>query len=265
MLTFRRQSALPEIMAGPAYQPEYMLLEVCCYGLESALSAQQTGADRIELCADPLQGGTTPSLGLIKVVRSRLHIPLDAIIRPRGGDFMYSKAEFDVMINDLETCKQAGCDGAVLGILKQDGKVDMERCRQLVDLAYPLGVTFHRAFDWTADAEEAMEDIISLGCERILTSGQAPTAAQGTDLIAALVSKADYRITIMPGAGIRAENIGDLVLRTGASEYHSSARMNKITAMGFLNIKLDNSEADRAEADPAEIAGMLAILARHSQ
>ena len=171
-----------------------MVLEVCCYNLHSALIAQEAGAHRVELCADPGDGGTTPSYSLIKTARKKLNIALYPIIRTRGGDFLFSDEEFDVMIHDVIACKKIGCDGVVIGILQTDGTVDKSKCRQLVEAAYPLGVTFHRAFDWAINPFEALEDIIDIGCERILTSGQQPTAIQGAPLIADLVKQSADRI-----------------------------------------------------------------------
>jgi len=216
-------------------------LEICCFNLSSAVIAQQAGAHRVELCASPGEGGTTPSPGVISTARERLHIALYPIIRPRGGDFLYSDDEFRVMLKEVEFCKKAGCNGVVLGILKPDGSVDKQRCARLVELAYPLGVTFHRAFDWTANPFEAMEDIISIGCERILTSGQRPAAIEGAALINELVREADERISIMPGSGVRSSNITELVEKTDAGEYHTSARVLQASRMEFPGMGGDPS------------------------
>jgi len=197
--------------------------------------AQAAGADRIELCDNPGEGGTTPSYGFIKAAREKLHIQLYPIIRPRGGDFFYSDAEFEVMKTDVQLCKELGCDGVVIGILHADGTVDKERCSQLIELAYPLGVTFHRAFDRVNDASQALEHIIDIGCERILTSGLQPTALEAADTIAALIKQADERIIIMPGSGVRADNIIELAKKTGAVEFHTSARINIDSKMNYTN------------------------------
>ncbi|MBS1975319.1 MAG: copper homeostasis protein CutC, partial [Bacteroidetes bacterium] len=210
-------------------------LEICSFNLQSALIAQQAGAQRVELCADPEGGGTTPSLGVIKMARAKLQVQLYPIIRPRGGDFLFNDEEFDIMMNDVALCKQYGCDGAVIGMLNADGAIDKKRCAKLVELAYPLGITFHRAFDWCANPFEAMEDIIGIGCERILTSGQKPTALEGAALINELVRQADNRIVIMPGSGVRANNIVELKEKTGAEEFHTSARALVKTNMQFIN------------------------------
>jgi len=217
-------------------------LEICAFNLASALIAQQAGADRVELCAGPEEGGTTPSPGTISMARKHLKIPLYPIIRPRGGDFLYSDEEYGVMLRDIDFCKKTGCNGVVLGILRSDGTVDTARCERLVERAYPLGVTFHRAFDWASNPFEAMETIIGLGCERILTSGGRPTAEEGADLIDQLVREADERITIMPGSGVRASNIAALAEKTGAAEFHTSARVLKASSMAYVNAGMKENQ-----------------------
>jgi copper homeostasis protein len=207
-------------------------LEVIGFTIEGCMIAQKAGAHRIELCDNPADGGTTASYGFVKAAREKLQIELFPIIRPRGGDFFYSEDEFTIIKNDVRVCKELGCDGIVIGILTKDGKVDKLKCSLLVEYAYPLGVTFHRAFDRTVDPFEALEDIIDIGCERILTSGQMPTAFEGAELIKQLIEKADDRIIIMPGSGVRADNIIEIAEATGAVEFHTSARIqldNKIS------------------------------------
>ncbi|HEV2480420.1 MAG TPA: copper homeostasis protein CutC [Puia sp.] len=227
-------------------------LEICAFNLASALLAQQAGADRIEFCAGPEEGGTTPSGGAIRTAREQLHIALYPIIRPRGGDFLYSDQEFRSMIRDIDYCKQVGCNGVVFGILLPDGSVDKARCARLVEVAYPLGVTFHRAFDWCANPFEAMETIIGIGCERILTSGQRPKALEGVEMIDQLVREADDRIVIMPGSGVRSANIAELAEKTGASEFHTSARVLKASAMTYVNAAMKESQ-DTVMVDPDEV------------
>jgi copper homeostasis protein len=227
-------------------------LEICAFDLPSAFAAQQAGADRIEFCAGPAEGGTTPSVGAIRTAREQLRIALYPIIRPRGGDFLYSDEEFRSMIRDIEYCKQVGCNGVVFGILLPDGSVDKARCSRLVEAAYPLGVTFHRAFDWSANPFEALEAVIGIGCERILTSGQRPTAVEGIPLLDQLVREADERILIMPGSGVRAANIVELAEKTGASEFHTSARALKASAMEYVNTAMGETQ-DSVMADPGEI------------
>lgn len=214
-------------------------LEVIGFTIESCLIAQAAGAHRIELCDNPSEGGTTPSYGFIKTARENLSIELYPIIRPRGGDFLYSEIEFEVMKADIQICKNLGCDGVVIGMLNADGTVDKKRCKQLVDIAQPMGVTFHRAFDRTKDPFKALEDIISIGCERILTSGQKSVATDGAALLNELVKQANGRIIIMPGSGVRSDNIETLVKKTNAIEFHTSARTYTDSKMEFINESMD--------------------------
>ncbi len=201
--------------------------------------AQAAGAHRIELCDNPFEGGTTASYGFIKTARENLSIELYPIIRPRGGDFLYSEIEFEVMKADIENCKSLGCDGVVIGILNADGTVDKKRCKQLVEIAHPMKVTFHRAFDRTNDPFKAMEDIISIGCERILTSGQKNLAIDGEELLNKLVKQANNRIIIMPGSGVNSDNIETLVKNINATEFHTSARTFVNSKMEFINESMD--------------------------
>jgi copper homeostasis protein len=228
-------------------------LEICCYNLDSALTAADAGADRVELCADPAAGGTTPGIGLVRTVRKKIDLELYPIIRVRGGDFLFSDEEFNIMLHDVDACKSAGCDGVVFGMLLTDGRVDKSRVSKLIEKAYPMGVCFHRAFDWTRNPFEALEDIIDMGCERILTSGQQPTAILGAHLIRDLILQADGRIQIMPGSGVRASNITDLKNETGATQFHSSARIFKKSSMvyvqPFMTEDLSTVMADRQEIE----------------
>ncbi len=214
-----------------------VLLEVCANSVTSALAAQEGGAGRVELCENLYEGGTTPSHGEILLARKQLHIKLYVLIRPRGGDFLYSDLEFEVMAADVRYCAEAGCDGVVIGILNADGTIDKKRCTKLVQMAKPLGlgITFHRAFDMCADMDQALEDIIDIGCERILTSGGKSTAMEGAATIAGLIKKAGGRISIMPGSGININNVTDLVRFTGAVEVHSSARVRMQSKMNYKN------------------------------
>ena len=234
-------------------------LEICCYNLHSAIVAAEAGADRIELCADPSAGGTTPGIGLIKQLRKKTDIEIWPIIRIRGGDFLFDDEEIDVMLHEVEACKSAGCEGVVIGMLLPDGRVDKIHSALLVEKAYPMGVCFHRAFDWTRNPFEALEDIIEIGCERILTSGQQPTAILGVPLIKDLVLQSEGRIQIMPGSGIRASNISDIKRETGANTFHSSARTLKKSSMEFVQ-PLMNEDQSTIVADPLEIRGMLLEL-----
>lgn len=210
-------------------------LEVIGYNIESCAIAQAAGAHRIELCHNPADGGTTPSYGFIKAARELLTIDLYPIIRPRGGDFHFNDMSFEMMKTDISICKELGADGVSIGMLTAEGTVDKIRCYQLVELAYPLGVTFHRAFDRTRDPLQALEDIIDIGCERLLTSGQRPTALEGADLIQTLVGQAGDRLIIMPGSGVRSGNIAALAQQTGVTELHSSAASLNRGSMNFLN------------------------------
>lgn len=202
---------------------EDFTLEIACYSAISAFSAESAGAHRIELCDNPLEGGTTPSYGVLKLVRERVSIPVFPIIRPRGGHFVFSSEEIEAMKADVQLCKQVGFEGVVIGLLDGNGKVAYDDTAMLTELAWPLEVTFHRAFDRTPDPFEAMETIIRAGCTRILTSGQVPDVNNGAGLVAGLIKKADHRITIMPGSGVRANGIAALAAKTGAVEFHSSA------------------------------------------
>lgn len=222
-------------------------LEICCYNIESALIAQNAGANRIELCAGPTEGGTTPGPGTIHITRKIISLPLFVMIRPRGGDFLYSENEVETMLQDIEFAKNAGADGVVLGILKPDGTVDIERTARLVEVAHPMEVTFHRAFDMTADPFRALEDIISTGARRILTSGQKPKAIQGADLISALVKQAGNRISIMAGSGINDVNVLDLMTRTGVQEVHLSAKKYFPSKMLFQNSVLSMGKSNSDE------------------
>ncbi len=196
-----------------------ILIEVCVDSVESALAAQQGGADRVELCDNLIEGGTTPSAGMIELARKNLNIGLQVIIRPRGGDFCYSAIEFEIMQRDIATAKTLGADGVVIGLLTPDGRVDVERTKNLIELARPLNVTFHRAFDMAADPFAALEALVDLGVNRVLTSGQAFSVLEGLDLIAQLVQKAAGRVIVMPGGGTE-RNIPKVIAATGVREIH---------------------------------------------
>jgi copper homeostasis protein len=234
-------------------------LEVIAFNIESCVLAQQSGAHRIELCDNPGEGGNTPSIGMIKAARAKVDIELFPIIRPRGGDFLYSDDEFDIMKEDILQCKKIGCDGVVIGLLHADGTIDKTRTSQLVNLAYPMSVTFHRAFDRTNDPFIAMEDIIDCGCERILTSGQQPTASEGIELIAALIKQADERIIIMPGSGLRSDNITSIAKQSGAIEFHSSARTTIDSKMSFNNPTM-KEQLKTVVLDATEVSKMATLL-----
>ncbi|RYZ30375.1 MAG: copper homeostasis protein CutC [Chitinophagaceae bacterium] len=224
-------------------------IEIATTDFITAKAAVEGGADRIELCAALSEGGITPSHGMIKICREEFDVELFPIIRPRGGDFLYTDEEYEVMRKDVLLAKQVGCDGVVIGLLNADGNVDVKRTGKLVELAYPLEVTFHRAFDRSKDPFEAMEQLISIGCNRILTSGQKTVATKGIELIAQLVRAADDRIIIMPGSGVRKENIKELAQKTGAVEFHSSLRSQQKSKMNFIHP--DFADSDESYFNPA--------------
>ena len=199
-------------------------LEICAASLPSALAAQAGGAHRIELCQNLEQGGITPSYGLIRQVLAQVSLPVFVLIRPRPGGFIYSPDELAIMRTDIEICRSLGCAGVVLGVLDAAGRVNLAACRELVAAAGPLPVTFHRAFDACPDQAQALEDVIALGCQRVLTSGGQPTAEAGQNQLAALVRQAAGRIRVMPGAGITGANVRALAAHTGAQEFHASAK-----------------------------------------
>jgi copper homeostasis protein len=209
------------------------IIEIATTDHESTKAAVAGGADRIELCTALSEGGLTPSMAMIQQCRKDFQIALFPIIRPRSGDFLYSAAEFSIIKQDALFCKQTGCDGIVIGFLNSDGTVDKKRTAEIVEAVYPLEVTFHRAFDRCRDPFEALEAIIEAGCQRILTSGLQPTAIQGVNLIQQLVAKAQERIIIMPGSGVRAENVKELAEKTGATEFHSSMKAIKESDMQY--------------------------------
>lgn len=210
-------------------------LEICANSVASCLEAQKGGAYRVELCAAIPEGGTTPSYGDMAMARELLDIKLHVIIRPRGGDFLYSALEHRIMLKDIEIARELGVDGVVIGCLTPEGEVDMQCNRELIDAAGEMSVTFHRAFDMCRDPFESLERIISLGCERILTSGQEPKAEQGISLLRELVEKAGDRVIIMPGSGINLRNIAVVAKETGASEFHLSAREPVESGMIYRN------------------------------
>jgi copper homeostasis protein len=234
-------------------------LEVIAFNIASCIKAEKAGAHRIELCDNPGEGGTTPSYGMIRMAREKTSLQLYPIIRPRGGDFLYSDDEFMIMMRDIQVCREAGCEGVVIGLLQPDGTVDKMRTARLVNAAYPMGVTFHRAFDRARNAEEALEQVIQCGCERILTSGLRPGVNEGVDTLKMLVEKAGDRISIMPGSGLRAANIESIARKTGAREFHSSARRNVQTGMLYQNPGM-SEQLQVTDLDDEEVRAMAVIL-----
>ncbi len=211
-----------------------MILEIVVYNLESAMMAQLGKANRIELCDNPSEGGTTPSVGMIEMIRKKINLDLFVMIRPRGGDFLYSDEEFDVMKMDIMAAKRAGADGVVFGILTSTGEID-SRCADLIQLAKPMSVTCHRAFDMTKDLSMALEDCVACGFDRILTSGGKPKAIEGVDVIADLNRQAKGRVKIMPGSGIDENNVRAIVVKTKVEEIHFSAVCFRESGMQFRN------------------------------
>ncbi len=214
-----------------------LLFEICVDSVEGALAAQAGGAQRVELCDNLLEGGTTPSAGTIALARQHLAIGLNVIIRPRGGDFCYSDIEFAVMQYDIAQAKQLGANGVVIGLLNPDGAIDKTRTAQLVESARPLSVTFHRAFDMARDPNQALEDLIDLGLDRVLTSGRENSALEGLDLITALVQQANGRIIVMPGGGVNERNLKKIVTQSGVHEVHMTARSSVDSRMTYRNTR----------------------------
>jgi copper homeostasis protein len=212
-----------------------LTFEVCVDSIESALAAEQAGADRVELCSDLLEGGLTPSFGMLRAAREAVRLKVMVMIRPRGGDFCYSDVEFQAMQHDVRMAREAGADGIVVGLLAPDGTVDAGRTAALVALARPLAVTFHRAFDMTRDPFEALDSLIGLAVDRVLTSGQEASVVEGVDLIAALVRRAGTRIIVMPGGGITDRNIRKIVDATGVTDVHFACAAPSEGRMAFRN------------------------------
>jgi len=236
------------------------MLEIAANSVASALAAQEGGASRVELCSGLELGGLTPSPATIAMVRERLHIPVHVLIRPRAGDFLYDDLECEAMLRDIEYCAAQGCEGVVIGVLDADGHVDKERCRPLVDAAGKVGVTFHRAFDLVRAPTQSLEDIIALGCERVLTSGGKATALEGAESIRQWVQQAGGRIAIMPGAGVSAQNIAGLKAATGASEFHASAKKALPSGMRWQPDGLRDMQGGEWRSEVEQVRALVAAL-----
>ena len=234
------------------------LLEICAGSVESAIAARNGGAQRIELCAALEIGGVTPSAGVITEARKVEGLVLNVIIRPRGGDFLYNGYEAACMEEDIRTCKRLGADGVVIGALTAEGDIDTATCKRLIAAADGMSITFHRAFDMCRNPKEALEQLISLGCHRVLTSGQAATAEAGIPLLKELVEQANGRIIIMPGCGVNSGNAANILHATGAGEIHASARKSVGSGMKFRHkgVSMGNPDCDeyaRKETDADEV------------
>jgi len=236
-----------------------VILEVAVFSIEAALSAIKAGADRIEFCENPSEGGTTPSYGSLKTLNSLTNIPIFPIIRPRGGDFLYTQSEYEVIKADLLMVKELGYPGAVIGFLNEDGSIDVKRTSELVQLAAPMQITFHRAFDRCNDPLKGLEDIIITGCKRILTSGQVPNVGDALPLMKLLVEKAAGRIIILPGSCVLSNICKNIIEATGAIEIHSSAR-KAISSLMNYNAPTMNENMISMGVDEKEVESMLLAL-----
>jgi copper homeostasis protein len=241
-------------------------LEICVDNIVSTIIAQESGADRIELCGSLPEGGTTPGLGTIRTIREKISIGLHVIIRPRGGDFLYSNSEYEIMKRDIEICGENGANGVVLGILLPDGNIDIDRTARLIELSRPMSATFHRAYDLTDDPVKNLEGVISTHADRLLTSGLRNKAEDGLDLISKLVEIADERIIIMPGSGIGESNIRLIANKSKASEFHLTGRKSIDSGMIFrredvsLGGSYDRSEYTRKIVDGEVIRSIISTL-----
>lgn len=242
-----------------------MKLEICIDSVASAIAAELGGAHRVELCDNLVEGGTTPSPGMIEICKARCSLPIMAMIRPRGGDFLYSQDEFSVMKRDIRWIKSLGVQGVVFGILTQDGSIDMDRCKELLELARPLEVTFHRAFDVCRDPLRSLDELLHLGIDRLLTSGQEASAERGIPLIRELVQRTNGQIKIMAGGGIRPHNIASIIQQTGIEECHASGRVSFKSKMNYSNPAVfmglpGQDEYMLTKTDPALVKEMVAHL-----
>ncbi|TCJ19159.1 copper homeostasis protein CutC [Flaviaesturariibacter flavus] len=236
------------------------VIEIATTDFSTTAAAVAGGADRIELCAALSEGGITPSHGMMRVCRESFEVALFPIIRPRGGDFHYSDEELEVMLDDVRYARSVGCDGVVLGLLKKDGTLPRRKLARLVKAAYPMEVTFHRAFDRCADPFEMLEQLVEAGVQRILTSGQKPTAPEGSAVLRQLVEQADHRIIIMPGSGVRADNVKELQKATGAEEFHSSLRSRRESPMQFRHPSFGAGDFQLDAIDPDAVRALRAAL-----
>lgn len=246
-----------------------MLIEACVESVEGAVAAEAGGAERVELCAALLEGGLTPSAGTIALTRETIEIGLYVIVRPRGGDFLYTEVEHETMLRDIDTAKGLGADGVVIGVLDADGNVDRARTEALVGRARPMSVTFHRAFDMTREPLAALEELIELGVDRVLTSGQEESAMAGLDMLRDLVKRAGERIVVMPGGNIHEHNIEKVARETGAKELHVTGFKDIDSGMKFRNHRvymgglLRPPEYTRSVTDSENIGTLVRLMEKH--
>lgn len=241
------------------------MLEVCCGDIDSVLAAARGGAHRVELCAALAEGGVTPSVGLMREARKVPGLKMHVLIRPRGGDFVYTPAEVDCMVADIEAARAEGADGVVIGALTPDAEIDLPACRRLMEAAQGMNVTFHRAFDLAADPLKAFDEIVELGCNRLLTSGQAPTAREGVEMLRTLRERGAGRIIILPAAGVSPDNAAEILAGSGTSELHASARHTVPSAMRVASPAVSMGSADDASSrkitSPEIVASILEAMA----
>jgi copper homeostasis protein len=235
------------------------ILEVCAFNVQSCIIAEKAGAVRVELCDNPIEGGTMPSYGTIKQARERIGIKLYPIVRPRSGNYFYDEEEYAIIKHDIAICRELGCDGISVGTATITGEIDKEWLKRIVEWAGPMGVTCNRAFDGTPDPYKALEDIIECGCERVLTSGQKSAAPAAGDILAKLVEQAGDRIIIMPGAGVNSRNIAQLRKECGAKEFHASARKMAPNPLTYINTEVSDY-GNVYIADEAEVKAMVDAL-----
>ena len=230
-----------------------MKLEICANSLQSALNAQLAGADRIELCSELSVGGITPSLGLLKLIKEKIDIPVHVLIRPRSGNFNYTNDEFEQMKNNIQLCKDLGFAGIVSGVLSENNSIDIKRTQELIDISKPLSFTFHRAFDCVSKPEQALEKLIQLGVNRILTSGQKDKAIDGLELLKRLKNQAKDQLIILPGSGIRPENAA-IFKAAGFKEIHTSASVSAKIKSPFFD------STEQSVSDPKTISEIVSII-----
>lgn len=235
------------------------ILEVCAFNIQSSLVAERAGAVRVELCDNPVEGGTTPSYGTIKQVREKISIDLYPIIRPRSGNYHYNEDEYAIIKKDIEACRELGCNGISVGTQTINAEIDKEWLKRIVEWAGPMGVTCNRAFDGTPDPFKALEDLIECGCERVLTSGQKSAAPDAGELLGKLVKQAGDRIIIMPGAGVKSINLKKLIEESDARQFHSSARAVAPNPLIYIN-KQVSDYGNVYISDEDEVRAMVAVL-----